>query len=898
MKKIIALIAAVAIISAAIPFSLPVSAAQAPQIFTGQKSGTTNELKNSAGKNTGVKWSEIILEKGAWGSSEAKVNMIEFDLSNTHLSFEAVNNGKYLTSQAKVSASASAFNSANPGKTVLAAVNGDLWLVKSQYQNTIQSGKSLFVSRGVLMMDGELWASAQIDQENLDSTTFEKGQPTEERPAFAVTSSNQPFVGSPVFAFSMTVNGKTVKADGLNRLPARNAIIIYNQRVGVSNYALDDAYEVEIDVSGSDAFRVNGTVSGTVSAVYPANSGTRPGISPGKLVLTARGNRVSDLRDNFAVGKTVSIKCTVTDRFGDVYTKMWPNVVDAMGGWMQQLNSKIPVTFNTLQTNYPTTMIGIKDDGKVVFLTVTSQTDKSRAALRYDLAYRFCCEAGFNSVFYLDGGGSTTCVTLENGSYTVRNKCSDGNERSVINSVAVCWNDDPVCSKQGSLGYITNKGADMVSASPVHFDYAWALLSTSLSYSNSIGAYTTKSFDGVNAFQVTAKGADPYFPIHFTTHAAINAQDYPYIVFKIRTDLNRSSTLRLFPQCGTNEGAGGDRTTAVTLQGASAGWQYLVVKMQGVNGWTGTVNNFRIDPFDGGESTYSSIFIAGITLCRSLEEANRVKDGWLPEGAVEDSLLYLSSGGKKGVRHNKYTVKFVNSDGTVLQTSEVNYGEKPSYTGDTPEKAPTAKNSFTFSGWTPAVTEAKADATYTATFKSTVNKYTIKFVNEDGTELQSSQVEYGKTPSYSGQTPEKSADDNFSYTFSGWEPAVSKVSGDATYTAVFEAIPVSPGSESDSVTDEHDTSDVETVTAEPDTSDIVTSESGTVTDEPGTNPADTSAPSTSPGDSETKQPEESTSQYVISESRTGLYVVIGIIGALVIAAGAILIVRTRNSAVK
>ena len=49
------------------------------------------------------------------------------------------------------------------------------------------------------------------------------------------------------------------------------------------------------------------------------------------------------------------------------------------------------------------------------------------------------------------------------------------------------------------------------------------------------------------------------------------------------------------------------------------------------------------------------------------------------------------------------------------------------------------------SGTTEVVCET---ATYEPTFDETVNKYTIKFVDEDGTELQSSEVAYGETPEY------------------------------------------------------------------------------------------------------------------------------------------------------
>ena len=133
----------------------------------------------------------------------------------------------------------------------------------------------------------------------------------------------------------------------------------------------------------------------------------------------------------------------------------------------------------------------------------------------------------------------------------------------------------------------------------------------------------------------------------------------------------------------------------------------------------------------------------------------------------------------------KYLIKFVNDDGTVLQADDVVYGNMPEYTGDVPAKEATAEYTYAFTGWDKEIVVAKADATYTATYESTKNKYTIKFNNEDGTELQSSEVEYGVTPEYTGTTPTKTATDEFTYTFKEWTPEVVAVTGNATYTATY-----------------------------------------------------------------------------------------------------------------
>ena len=137
------------------------------------------------------------------------------------------------------------------------------------------------------------------------------------------------------------------------------------------------------------------------------------------------------------------------------------------------------------------------------------------------------------------------------------------------------------------------------------------------------------------------------------------------------------------------------------------------------------------------------------------------------------------------VKLTTYTIKFVDEDGTELQSSQVAYGETPKYTGETPTKKPDAQHTYTFAGWTPEIVPVTGDTTYTATYSTTVNEYTIKFVDEDGTELQSGKLWYGETPTYNGETPSKKADAQYTYTFAGWTPEIAKVTGDATYTATY-----------------------------------------------------------------------------------------------------------------
>ena len=141
--------------------------------------------------------------------------------------------------------------------------------------------------------------------------------------------------------------------------------------------------------------------------------------------------------------------------------------------------------------------------------------------------------------------------------------------------------------------------------------------------------------------------------------------------------------------------------------------------------------------------------------------------------------------------HAKYAVSFVDEDGTsVLQSGEWYVNETPVYSGETPTKAATAQYTFTFNKWDNDIVPVTGTATYTATYSSTVNEYTIRFVNEDGTELQNSLVAYDETPAYTGETPTKAADDKYTYEFDGWDAEITAVSGEATYTATYKAIEI------------------------------------------------------------------------------------------------------------
>ncbi len=157
--------------------------------------------------------------------------------------------------------------------------------------------------------------------------------------------------------------------------------------------------------------------------------------------------------------------------------------------------------------------------------------------------------------------------------------------------------------------------------------------------------------------------------------------------------------------------------------------------------------------------------------------------GWTPEvvaanGDVTYTAVFTSM-------LNKYSVTWKNGDTTLETDENVEYGTIPTYNGAEPQKAADAQYVYVFSGWSPVVSEVVGNVTYVAQFTSAPNSYTIVWKNDDTTLETDENVTYGSTPSYDGATPTKAATAQYSYTFSGWTPQISSVTGSVTYQAQF-----------------------------------------------------------------------------------------------------------------
>ena len=400
--------------------------------FVGEDSNVTTNIKLN-GKDTGAIYTRIHLGSGGsagYGSNRI-INIVEANPSQCpNLSFEVINSVKYIKDEAPLTDEVAKFD--EEGKTILAAVNGD-WMsgVNSLGADVSANYRVTF---SPLVLDGEIYCSQMIALEQAaDYYTM------------CITKDNKIVIDKPTVSTKIknVTTGKSVTPTGLNRAPVNNSLNVYNNRLNDSNYVNSDAYEVVIKTDSTNKFYQKQAVTGTVTEIYPAGTVSRCGLTDDIVILTARGTKITNLKNNFSIGDEVSItaeiKCTTNKT-------AWENCEEAIGGQCRVMKGgKIVNDLSGADMNqYPTNIIGYKSDGTVMMCMVTADTNGKYVGLDFNSNIAtFCKEVGYDTCFLFDGGGSTTMVTLDAGKYVERACYSDGHIRNVWNGLALVYNENP-----------------------------------------------------------------------------------------------------------------------------------------------------------------------------------------------------------------------------------------------------------------------------------------------------------------------------------------------------------------------------------------------------------------------------------------------------------------------
>ena len=540
------------------------SASAAPAKLTGTVKTDSAPITLN-GKETGATLTQYLLESGSKYSTAADglVSVVELELSKT-LTMAVLNGGDYTWTKDTMGNNVVKYNQTHDDGTVIAAINGDPWIVyHTDYDGdgvkaTGPAVKHVSVSRGTTIIAGELWASHQIDDENnlARDDNAERGTGASRGPVFAIKADGTAMIGQPTIGINLinvANTDKNIKADGINRLPAPNSIILYNQRCGTESFAFEDAYEIYLECDNS-AFSLSKPTGGKVVAIYESgDKADRPAITEKTVVISARGSSISRIKGQFKVGDTVAINCGVTsDRMSSAQEIEWAYVTEAMAGFFTLVQKGNQTGQPGNQTHYPCTILGLTKEGKVIMVSTTATVDGTRNACKMTNLPALCQELGLYTAILMDGGGSTTMVTLAGDNYVRRSSAVDGSNsvRSVIVGMGVVYKGvDKAPKNLETKGTYTLAGIGLSAPEPPETDGADLKVEPSYAYGY---LAQVESINGV-AYENLIGKRDPAYSSSLSAEeklAAIQPAVLPELT------LTREGTLTLSGWAQVNGGQG------------------------------------------------------------------------------------------------------------------------------------------------------------------------------------------------------------------------------------------------------------------------------------------------------------------------------------------------------
>ena len=594
-------------------------AAKSVKPFAGETSHKERTL------HKGVVHAKITTDSSTPIYNQQHFNVLLVDMSQKDLYLETayMNDSvrvTYGTPGSTVQGTVAQYNQKNSDKKVIAAVNGDMWLIASQTKGYVKTSE-FTVSRAFNIVNGEIYTTGVIPQEPSYA-----GIPW----AFGITDDFVPNLGQPYTEIEMTdvTKNVTLSVDGINRVPADNAVIMYTDRLmgSYNDFALDDAYEMLIEFEEDYTMRHGADVTGTLKAIYDsASSENAPKITNKQMVITARGNKIPGV-EGFDIGDKINIKVQIHDALGS--DDIWQRVTNSVGGNIAFIKGGVRTGADLGQTTYPTTLLGYDRDGKIIMLTMDGRgkggTGASTARLN-----QIITDLDLYDAVIVDGGGSMTMVTTDNknyDSYTTVSTSSDGSDRKVNNAFILAVG--PERCEQGEIDI--NKNMQRIE-DPTNVTFPTE---------DHVRSFVTGPNEAAigwedGCLKLTVKNlqiGDPYVNFCYVSAPSLPSADkykYMALVYKMpKTNSQARYGTEIFCQCeyrGAEPGQSVNVATKCTDQ-----YEYALYNPGALSKWKGEITDLRIDfmsvPMGEGDVMYIHNIILAETKDEARLIAKRIKD--------------------------------------------------------------------------------------------------------------------------------------------------------------------------------------------------------------------------------------------------------------------------------
>ena len=210
-----------------------------------------------------------------------------------------------------------------------------------------------------------------------------------------------------------------------------------------------------------------------------------------------------------------------------------------------------------------------------------------------------------------------------------------------------------------------------------------------------------------------------------------------------------------------------------------------VTKMNGMFWGCSSLRELNVSKFDTSSVTNMSGMFYNCSSLRELDVSN-----FDMSSVLDDTDMFYGCSGLNSTK--TYTVQWLDADGSLLESQSYEEGEVEPTTKKIPKRADDESNSYTFSGWDDGTWDSTGTVkTYKPVFTKTPVTYTVKWLDEDGSVLDSQAYSKGEAEPTTNKIPTRADDEDNSYTFSNWDDGTWDSTGTVkTYTPVFTATPL------------------------------------------------------------------------------------------------------------
>ncbi len=186
----------------------------------------------------------------------------------------------------------------------------------------------------------------------------------------------------------------------------------------------------------------------------------------------------------------------------------------------------------------------------------------------------------------------------------------------------------------------------------------------------------------------TGKSGDPYIFFNYENYVkafgltAVSADQYKYIVFKVRCENCSNGTFFLYYCAGSVYSAAQQCSRMLSYDNGNENWQYLIFNLDGASGWTGKVHGMRLDYMLTCQGANENMYIASIMFAKNSSEiADLVSTGEDPramtaeEKKQADKLLASAVSQAPSVPNDKLTA--ANEDSQITLWFDHSYNNTP-----------------------------------------------------------------------------------------------------------------------------------------------------------------------------------------------------------------------------